>query len=289
MKSRLAVVLALLLIAGIVYWRLKSTEGRLGGSHEAGSQVSSVGPLSTGSAIDSGSSPGGGGWSLTFDGEFSGHRLNTAVWGTCYPWQSSGTGCRNFGDNEFEWYVPSQVQVSNGVLRLVAQRKKVFGRSGSGTPQTYACRSGMVTTFPGYRFQYGYVQVVARIPQGTGLWPALWLAASNMHWPPEIDILEHWGRVADHTGVFLHPVGSVRVGTRHNSIHLSAGWHVYSLLWTSSRLVWYIDGHEVFAVARHIPSQPMYFVANLAEYILPSGPGGCDGSLLIKSVKVWRR
>ena len=29
----------------------------------------------------------------------------------------------------------------------------------------------------------------------------MWLAASNLHWPPEIDLLEHWGAPTSKSGV----------------------------------------------------------------------------------------
>ena len=112
-------------------------------------------------------------WRPAFTADFSGSRLNTSVWATCYPWMDTPSGCTNFGNTEYEWYLPGQDQVSGGVLHLVAQRTPTPGMTADGTPKAYSCRSGMVTTYPGFRFQYGYVQVVAQIPNGPGLWPAL--------------------------------------------------------------------------------------------------------------------
>jgi hypothetical protein len=91
-------------------------------------------------------------WKLTFDSAFSGSQLDPSVWGTCYPWWPSG-GCTNFGnthDRELEWYKASQDQVSDGALHLVAQREPTLGLSKSGAPKEYACRSGMVTTYPSF-------------------------------------------------------------------------------------------------------------------------------------------
>jgi hypothetical protein len=50
--------------------------------------------------------------------------------------------------------------------------------------------------YPSLRFEYGLVQVVAHIPHAPGLWPALWLAATNGKYPPEIDMLDSWGSSA---------------------------------------------------------------------------------------------
>jgi len=38
-------------------------------------------------------------------------------------------------------------------------------------------------------FGYGYYEIEAKLPEGSALWPAIWLSAENS-WPPEIDIME---------------------------------------------------------------------------------------------------
>jgi beta-glucanase (GH16 family) len=227
------------------------------------------------------------GWRLTFHARFRGSRLNTSVWSTCYPWMDVPAGCRNFGNKEQEWYLPRQVRVSGGVLHLVAQHKRTAGRSKRGTRKEYFCRSGIVTSYPGLRFKYGYLEAVARIPPGAGLWPALWLAAANLRWPPEVDLIEHWGRRAHVNGVFLHPLGGPRVAAWPAIADSGVGWHTFGVLWTRTRLTWFIDGRSVLTVHRHVPHQRMYFVANLADFYLPPG-GGCSGQLLVRSVRLWQ-
>jgi beta-glucanase (GH16 family) len=230
----------------------------------------------------------GSGWTMPFDATFTGSGLNTSVWAACYPW-GSAAGCTNFGNkNEYEWYLPSQDQVYGNALHLIAQRIPTPGLASDGTPKEYSFRSGIVTTFPSYRFQYGYVQVVARIPYAEGLWPALWLAAANQQWPPEIDILEHYGVQADYSQ-HLHPVDSPVQASAESSPNLSVGWHVFGLYWSQYRIIWFVDGHPVMSATQAIPQQPMYFIANLAVYQQDSQgwPPGSDG-LVIQSVKVWQ-
>ncbi len=226
-------------------------------------------------------------WTLKFDSSFQGSQLDSQTWATCYPWWPSG-GCTNFGntsDPELEWYQASQDQVSDGVLHLVAQREPTLGVGEQGNSKEYACRSGMVTTYPSLRFKYGYVQITAKIPFGKGLWPALWLAAANEKWPPEVDILEHWASES-YGKVYLHPLSGARQGGSVSMPSLSAGWHTFGLSWTKTSLAWYYDGAQVFATSTGVPQQDMYIIANLA--VDNASIGGCSGSLLIKSVKVWQ-
>ena len=216
---------------------------------------------------------------------FGGHSLNTKVWDTCYPLDSQ-KGCTNFGNPmEAEWYVPSQVKVSGGVVHLVALRKSIEGTTKTGAPKRYGCRSGMITSYPGFKFEYGFVQVVANIPHAAGLWPALWLAAANGKYPPEIDMVESWG-VSHETASFYHPVTGNRSRATY-SPRLTRGWKTYSLSWTKSTLKYWVGNKLVLTVKGNVPQQAMYFLADLAEY-LPAKSGRCNGQLQIRSVKIWK-
>jgi beta-glucanase (GH16 family) len=231
-----------------------------------------------------------------FNATFTGSRLDTSVWDTCYPWMDQ-RGCMNFDNarTELEWYLPSQDQVYGGALHLVAQSLPTAGRSATGAPKEYACRSGMVTSDRGFQFEYGYIQVVAQIPATAGLWGALWLDPANFGWPPEIDILEAWGGPLPYAGSFFHYRSGTRLG--HNKAVLSPatkafGWHTFALSWTKTQMTWLLDGKVELTVRQHVPHQQMFFIANLAEAVSPAQPnvglGDCDGKLLIRSVKVWK-
>ena len=223
----------------------------------------------------------GSGWQLAFDGAFGGSSLNTSQWDTCYP-DDNQSGCTNNGNhNEFEWYQPSQISVGGGTLNLTASSESTQGSDGN----TYPCRSGMVTTGNSFNFQYGYVQVEAKLPISSGLWPALWLNPSNGDWPPEIDIMEHWSTY-DYYGAYLHSAAGPIVENDHVNLADSTGWHTFSVLWEPNKIVWYLDGQEVLSTTQYVPQQAMYFIANVANST--DGPG-CNGTMQISSVKVWQQ
>lgn len=231
-----------------------------------------------------------------FNATFSGSRLDASVWSTCYPWADS-TGCTNFGNvhTEDEWYLPTQAQVDGGLLHLVAQREPTVGKTSSGSLRNYACRSGMVTTYPSFQFEYGYIQIVARIPNGAGLWPALWLSAADRQWPPEMDIVEAWGGRGFYAASYFHfstPAGNQQIRGRISPPTLASGWHIFSLSWTKTQLTWLLDGKVILTTHQHIPHQKMYIIADLAEAISKNyptvEPDECSGSLLIRSVQVWK-
>jgi len=227
------------------------------------------------------------GWKLTFDPSFSGTQLSTSTWATCYDWAANpAAGCDNNPTDEKEWYLPSQAGVSGGTLNLTAKQETTQGLSSSGAAQTYTCRSGMVTSKPSFNFTYGLIQISAKLPYGPGLWPALWLAATNDQWPPELDIMEHWYSEPQ-AKVYDHTVGKKYLGGPvPTPDDLSASFNTYSLLWTKDRVTWYLDGVQVFTTTTDVPQQAMYFIANVADD--STAKGACTGTMEIQSVKVWQ-
>lgn len=256
----------------------------------SGSASGSSGPGSSASGPPAYVSKLGTGWKQTFDGTFTGSSLNRSVWGTCYPWQSPN-GCTNFGNsNEYEWYTPSQDKVSGGALHLIPRQVPTSGKAANGSAKKYAFRSGMITSDPGYRYQYGYLQVTARIPYGKGLWPALWLLPVSGQWPPEIDLIEHYGNSVLSTQ-HLHSTNYPTQEAAEPTPSIPHGWHTFGLYWSKYQIAWYIDGQRVFDTTNGIPNQAMYFLANLAVY--QQGQLGRDwnpatDSMAIKSVQVWQ-
>jgi beta-glucanase (GH16 family) len=234
------------------------------------------------------------GWNLAFDPGFSGSSLDTSTWSTCYDESDESAGCTNNPTVEKEWYLPSQVSVGGGTLDLTAKQEATQATSSSGAAETYSCRSGMVTSEPGFNFTYGLIEVTAKIPYGPGLWPALWLEPSNGDWPPELDMMEHWYSEQDYK-VYEHFTNATDYigGPVSTPANLSTGFHTYSLLWTKDRVTWYLDGVEEFTTTEHVPQQAMYFIANVADRN-PDGDnstslesGSCNGTMEISSVKVW--
>ena len=70
-----------------------------------------------------------------------------------------------------------------------------------------------------------------------------------------------------------------------SSSDLTSGWHTYGLLWEPGSLTWYLDGQVVYTfTGSEVPSQPMYFLANLAI----DGPAAPSSSFDIQSVQIYQ-
>lgn len=113
----------------------------------------------------------------------------------------------------------------------------------------YSSASLTTEHLPG--FGYGRIEVRAKLPQGRGVWPAIWLVGSNIKkvgWPMcgEIDIMEYVGfepnktHSAIHTSNRNHNKGNASNSTLELN-DLADEFHIYSVERTNERIDFYVD------------------------------------------------
>lgn len=240
-----------------------------------------------------------------FSDEFNGQILDQDKWVTCYNnYSKQYGGCSNYGNWEQEWYVPSQVKVSEGYLTLTAQKQKAIGFNQLGYTQDYSYISGMIssgslnkTDKAKWGHTYGYYESRILSPYGQGVWPAFWLIPTDGSWPPEIDIMEVVGSKPNeiiNTYFWKKADGSPAKDTQNyvHSDNLSNAWHTYGVDWQQDRIVWYFDGKPIRTVSSStIPKKNMHIVLNLAiGGMLPGNPDNTTSdslSMLVDYVRVY--
>jgi beta-glucanase (GH16 family) len=172
--------------------------------------------------------------------------------------------------------------VRHGILSIVASR----------TPAEFKpvlfnneYTSGILTTQGAFSQKYGYFEIRAKIPIGTGVWPAFWLLADDGGWPPEIDVLEGRGQEIGDMVMTTHwrlrTTGTVQsCGFDFLVPDASSGFHDYGVLWTQDRIVYFIDRKPVSDIKVPIGfDDPMYLIVNLAmgaKYFRGVGLVGAD-------------
>lgn len=230
-----------------------------------------------------------------FAEEFRGGELRASRWNTCHWWARHG--CTLQGNRELEWYLPGQVRVGGGVVRLVAERRPARGAGG----RVFPFRSGMISTGPPrgssrpkFAFRYGRVEMRARVPAGRGLWSAFWLLPADRDSKPEIDVMEVLGHRPSVVEMHLHPRrGADPLGREWRQPGLSRGWHTFGIEWRPGVLEWLLDGRVRWRVTgRDVPAERMYLVANLAVGGdwpgAPSSSTRFPSALVIDWIRVWR-
>ncbi len=240
----------------------------------------------------------GDGWALLFSDEFNGNSLDTTKWVTGFPW-CGRADCTSTTTPEL-LYLPQNVIVSDGTLKLRAKREWVKGSDG----RSYPYSSGIVTTSSfkdggayKFLFKYGYIEMRAKMPKGQGMWPAFWTLPPDGRWPPEIDVVEVLGDDPSTVHLFYHydpGSGHAANGGQFSAFDTSAGFHTYAVSWQPDAIRWYVDGVErraAFTDTWDIAAEQMYLILNLQ--VGGAWPGSPDGStpfpgdFEIDYVRVW--
>ena len=271
-------------------------------------------------------------WTLAWSDEFDGTRIDTAKWGfevDCWGGGNAERQCYTNGRNN--------AQVQDGLLVITARREHATGpalpkaqRALASNPEATMSReytSAKLTTRGKAAWRYGRIEVRARLPQGQGTWPAIWMLPERDkygRWAAsgEIDILE-----AVNLGVSCKTCAGGREDTILGTIHFGkvapdnafasteihdpavlSGFHTFAVEWEPKKITWLVDGrvysvrqaNEWFTGGSTVPGapfdQPFHLILNLAiGGKLPEGrgTGGVqDGDFPkrfeIDWVRVWR-
>ncbi len=199
-------------------------------------------------------------WQLAFSEEFAGTSYDPVKLTPCFDWNYGG--CTASFNQGREQYAPSQIRVSGGVARLVAE--PVSPAIPSNACQNGACtyRSGLLSTARPradngsgylYKFTYGYVEARLKLIGTQGFFTAFWMlpADPTYVYRTEIDILEHLGH--DPVTMFMtyhyndrSSSYAVNSGVGNNgacpALDYTTDFHRFGVDWQPTHVAWYIDG-----------------------------------------------
>jgi beta-glucanase (GH16 family) len=235
--------------------------------------------------------PPGGPWTLSFHDEFEGQALDTTKWATRYP-RPGDRAYSNADFGESQWYLPENVVVSEGVLRLVAKRED-FTSPQTGTLFRYT--SGMVQSKAAFSVQYGYIEARVRLPEGSGLWPSVWTWPENESSTPEIDVVAFYGDNVGRVYGGYHPEGGGQAqGYSAESSDWTAGWHVFAADWEPDRITFFIDGKEVERLPAAATTTALYLLVTFAvqdgtNAPAPNASTSFPSVFQVDYVRVWQR
>ena len=217
------------------------------------------------------------GYNLVWEEEFDGSTLDLTDW-------NYETGASGWGNNESQYYRSGNknAELDQGYLRITAKEETHLG-----APYT----SARLTTQGKESFQYGRIDIRAKVPYGQGVWPALWMLGDNFSsagWPTcgEIDIMEliggegyndrtvygtaHWSNNGSHAEYGGNK--SLPLGEKYND-----EFHVFSIVWNSSSIRWYVDNslyHTMNTASLTAFQNKFFFILNIAVEGNWPGPVG---------------
>jgi len=240
-------------------------------------------------------------WRLVWSDEFDTEGLpDTTKWS--YATRGNAWG---WGNNEKQWYTVADADnayIRDGILTITAIKEPTSGKDYS---------SARLTSKGKGDWKYCKVEVKAKMPEGRGTWPAIWMMPTENvygNWPKsgEIDIMEHVGYNIDtvfstvHTERFNHTKGT-QVGQRIKLPTATTEFHVYSMEWNENEIRSFVDGKHYFTFKNNGEGfeawpfdQPFHLILNLAIGGGLGGKKGIDDSLFphqfyIDYVRVYQR
>ncbi len=179
---------------------------------------------------------------LVWSDEFNGDKLDYSKW-ECEVNAFGG------GNDELQMYTDRKenVRVENGSL-VIEARKELTNIAG--TLRDYS--SGRVRSKHRGDWKYGRFDIRAKLPEGQGIWPAIWMMPTEDKYggwalSGEIDIMEMKGQEPNRVLGTLH-YGALWPKNRFTSgtYDLPAGkfsddFHVFGLEWREGKMIWLID------------------------------------------------
>lgn len=156
--------------------------------------------------------------------------------------------------------------------------------------------SGSISTEGLVSWQYGKIEIRAKLPKGVGQWPAIWMMGENLrtvYWPKcgEIDIMEHVGFTKDtiygtvHTESFNHTKGT-GVGKGVFIADPYEEFHTYSVEWDTEKIDFLLDDEVYHSFANENKSvdewpfdQPFHLKLNVSVGGSWGGAQGIDDSV----------
>lgn len=223
-------------------------------------------------------------------------------------------------NNEAQYYTDSlkNARVEDGFLKIEAIKEPIKNaafvsadeQGWKKNTEFASYTSASITTRSIADWQYGIIEVKAKIPGGVGLWPAIWMLGNNYAeagWPDcgEIDIMEHVGYNRDtvygtiHTGAYNHMIGTQK-GSNTFIEKPYDEFHLYSIEWTPEKIDFFLDGKQYFNVVNEHKTeqewpfdQPFFLKLNVAVGGSWGGVHGIDDTvfpqqMVIDYVRVYQ-
>lgn len=211
-------------------------------------------------------------------------------------------------NNEPQYYTKARLQncrVENGYLVIEAHKENwvnpryVRGSSTAAEKDSLVrYTSASINTLGHQTWQFGRIEVRARLPKGKGAWPAIWMMGENraqLGWPRcgEIDIMEFLGKDPSTVYATVHFPDTTAAGRGSKGGKLtipdpSLDFHIYAMEWNTDKIDFYFDNQLYFSfpcrLANHTGMDPFrkknYLLLNLALGHEGSWPGPTDDAIL---------
>ena len=208
-------------------------------------------------------------WQLIWQDEFNDNNIDLNKW-------SFEVNCFGGGNDEQQCYTDRENNafVEQGILKIVALKENFTGPVAHDDDANYNPKNTRTLPYTSARLRsknkgdwtFGRFEIRAKLPQGQGTWPAIWMLPTDWAYggwagSGEIDIMEavNLKTQSDEVGASLGQEESRIHGTLHygrawpenvysgkgfnlpDGVNPADGFHEYAIEWQEGEIRWYVD------------------------------------------------
>jgi len=231
-------------------------------------------------------------WKLVFEDDFNDKTLSTDHWITKY-FYGEALAQTNFSTSHDHCLMTDgkNLTIKNSILSILTKSEKTQGKAwhpkNGFYNKNYDYTSGIISSGHAFRFQYGKIEIKAKV-QKSAVLQAAWLSGD---------------KASPHVNIFTYANGKLRFGHLWGSLtkkgvkeeksstlvsKADTDFFIYTLEWSENSLIWYVNGIEAARQTKEVPRVPLFlnFCSSLynkpQEQELPS-------EFSIDYVKVYER
>ncbi len=204
-------------------------------------------------------------WNLIWEDDFEkGGSLDTSSWNII---KRNNADWGNYMSDH-----PDCIWIKNGhlILRGIVNEDRSL--------DTARYLTGGVDTKGKFAYQYGKIEIRARLESATGAWPAMWMLADQPKYGAyprngEIDLMEH---LNDEDSIYqtVHSYYTLELGEKTNPPYYTTTradtevFNIYGMEWYPDRLVFTLNGKETFVYPRLEGADPTQWPFDQSFYLM---------------------
>jgi hypothetical protein len=159
-------------------------------------------------------------------------------------------------------FSPYNIQSSGGLLKVRTKQEKKQGlawdQAYGFVPKTFSYTSGILNSSHSFKQMYGKFEAKVRVKHTHGTYHAFWLGSDFQK--PHLNIFKFESK-----NLVISAYANDAQIERKLRYKLKDDFYIHSLLWSSNKLVWLINGRKVFETS-NIINEPMYIAFSSGVY-----------------------
>lgn len=208
-------------------------------------------------------------WNITFEDDFTTKKIEEDKWINSYFWGKMLLNDRYVMAGDKHFYTDNNnIEINGTSIKIVTKQEKTQGKvwhpvHGFST-QDFNYTSGMLSTAHSFRQLYGRIEAKVKLNSEFPVYQAFWLKGEKIL--PEIDVFKfnmdkkHRFQMSSIWGDANDSKNAKRKTDKLSGTNFTKDYFIYTLDWTENKLIWKINGIEVFSTTQGIPNEPLFLI-----------------------------